>query len=149
MGTKRFMSLNLSCFIEPCSYHHPIVLSYATIDLVSTPSPMQTTHHPLIPLPIQTNHTPFISFFYRPLILCGNVGPQPYILKNPFDHAHVGPFPPSTILAPLVAHDQTSQPTPISSTYSQPPPKIFYPTYGRQCTSRRLIRHQHFYQTSN
>jgi hypothetical protein len=78
---------------------------------------MQTTHFPVVPLPILTNHTPPISSPYRPLAFCVNVKPQPYIFPNPFDHAHLGPFPPSTLPTPLIAHDQTPQHTFISSTH--------------------------------
>ncbi len=78
MGTKHPMSPNLSCFIEPRSSHHPFTLSCATTNLMSTPSPMQTTHNTLIPPPIIINHTPFINSFYQSPTLHGNVGPQPY-----------------------------------------------------------------------
>jgi hypothetical protein len=90
---------------------------------------MQTTHFPLIPLPILTNHTPSTSSPYQPPALQVNVMPQPYIFPNPIDHAHVGPFPLSTLPNPLVAHDQTHQPTFISSTRLQPPPNVSCPTW--------------------
>jgi hypothetical protein len=77
---------------------------------------MQTTHFPLVTPSILTNHTPPISSPYRPPTLCVNVRPQPYTFPNPFDHAHVGPFPPSTLLTFLIAHDQIPQPTLVSST---------------------------------
>jgi hypothetical protein len=54
-------------------------------------------HHPLAPL---INPQPFI-----------NVKPQPNICLIPLNNAHVGPFPPSTLLTPIVAHGQTLQPT--------------------------------------
>jgi len=77
---------------------------------------MQTTHLPLIPPPILTNHVPPTNCPYWPLTLRVNVGPQTYIFLNPLDHEHVGPFPPSTLPALLVAYDQTPQPTFISLT---------------------------------
>jgi hypothetical protein len=103
MGTKRPMSLSSSCPIKHRHSHCPFVLSCATIDLVSTPSPMQTTHFSLVPLPILTNHTTPISSLYWPLAFHVNVGPQPYTFPNPLDHAHVGPFPIS-ILPTLQSH---------------------------------------------
>jgi hypothetical protein len=135
MRTKRHMSSSSSCFIELHSSHRPFVLSCITIDLSSTSSPMQTTNHPLVPLPIVTNHTPHINSLYRPLAFCVNVGPWPYTFQGPLDHAQVGPFPPSTISTPIVPHDRTPQPSPISSTYSQLPLKVFCPTYGHQFTN--------------
>jgi hypothetical protein len=105
MGIKRPMSPSSSCPIGPHPSHHPFVLSCATINLVSTPSPMQTTHFPLSPPPILTNHTPPTSSPYRPPAFCVNVKPQPYIFPNCLNHAHVKPFPPSTLPTPLVAHD--------------------------------------------
>jgi hypothetical protein len=86
-------------------------------------------HHPLAP---PTNPQPFI-----------NVKPQSNIFLIPLNNAHVGPFPPSILLAPIVAHDQTPQPTPILPTRLQPPPKTFYPTYGCQFSLRGLTSHQH------
>jgi hypothetical protein len=105
MGTKRLMSPNSSCPIELRCSHRPFVLSCATTHLVSTPSPMQIMHLPLVPPPILSNHTPLTSFFYQPPALCVNVKTQPYTFPNPLDHAHVRPFPLSILLAPLVTHD--------------------------------------------
>ncbi len=101
------MSPSSSCPIDLCHSHFPFALSCAITNLVSTPSPMQTTQHPLVPLPILTNHTPFTSSPYWLLTLCVNVGPELYIFPNLFYHAHVGPFLPSTLPTPPVAHDQT------------------------------------------
>jgi len=116
MGTKRPMSPSSSCPIKPRPFHHSFVLSCATTNLISTQLPMQTTHLPLVTPPILTNHTPPTSSPYRPPTLCVKVTPQPYTFPNPFDHAHVGPFPPSTLPAFLIAHDQIPQPTLVSST---------------------------------
>jgi hypothetical protein len=70
-------------------------------------------NHPLVPPPIVINLTPPTSFLYRPLILCVNVGPQPYTFPNPFDLPQLGTFPLSILLAPIVALYQTPQLTPI------------------------------------
>jgi hypothetical protein len=78
---------------------------------------MQTMNHPLVPPPILTSHTPLIGSPYFPLAFHVNVGPQPYIFPNPLDHAQVGHFPLSTLLALIVAQDQSPQPIPISSTH--------------------------------
>ncbi len=78
-----------------------------------------------------------------------NVGPQPYIFPNTFDHPQVGNFPLSILFTPIVAHDQTPQPTPIFSIYSQLPLKIFCPVCGHQFTNQRLTHHQHSCQASN
>jgi len=112
MGTKRFMSLSSLCFIEPHSSHRPFALSCAIIDLFSTSFPMQTTNYkpPIISLHL-INHTPPIVLFL--FVLHVNVGLQPYNFPNPFDHVRVGPFPPSILSIPIVAHDQTCQPTPF------------------------------------
>jgi hypothetical protein len=99
---------------------------------------MQITNYPLAPLTIITNHAPPISSPYWSLTFHANVGSQPYTFPNLLDNALVGPFPPSTFLAPTIAHDQTPQPTPISPTHLQLPPKSFCPTYGRQFTIRRF-----------
>jgi len=68
---------------------------------------MQTMHHPLVSLPILTNHTPPTSSSYWLPVLHVNVGLEPYTFPNPFDHANLGPFPPSTLPTPSLAHDQT------------------------------------------
>ncbi len=70
--------------------------------------PISHANHtsPTISPPILRNHTPPISSPYRSPTLCVNVRPKPYTFPNPLDHAHVRPFPPSTLLVPLVAHDQ-------------------------------------------
>ncbi len=107
MGTKRPMSLSSSCPIEPHPFHHPFILSCATTNLISTPSPMHTMHLPLVPPCILTNHTPPISSPYQPLVLQVNVKPQPYTFPNSFDHAHVKLFPPCTLPTLLVTNDQT------------------------------------------
>jgi hypothetical protein len=107
MGTKRPMSPSSSCPIEPHPSHHPFILSCTTTNLVFTPSPMQTMHLLLVPPCILTNHTPPISSPYQPLVLQLNAKPQPYIFPNSLYHAHVKPFPPSTLPTPLVTHDQT------------------------------------------
>jgi hypothetical protein len=65
-----------------------------------------------------------------------NVGSQPYIFTNPLDHAHLRHFSPPILLVPIVGHDHTPQPTLISLTRPQPPPKIMCSTYGRQFTCR-------------
>jgi hypothetical protein len=98
MGTKCFMSLNLSCLIKPCSSKRPFALSCATIDLSSTSSPTQITNHPLVTPPILTNHTPPTNFHYWP---------QPFTFPNPIDHAQLGYFSPPTLLVPTVGHDHT------------------------------------------
>jgi hypothetical protein len=149
MGTKHPMSLSSSCPIKLCLSHHPFVLSCATTDLVSTPSPMQTKHFPLVPTPILTNHIPPTSSFYQPPTLCVNVKPQPYTFPNPLDHTHVGPFFNATLPTLPFAHDQTPQLTLISSTRLQLPPKVFCSTYWRQFTSQRLAHYQHSCQTPN
>jgi hypothetical protein len=74
---------------------------------------MQITNYPLTPLTIITNHGPPTSSSYWSLTFHANVGSQPYTFPNPLDNAFVGPFPPSTFLAPTIAHDQTPQPTPF------------------------------------
>ncbi len=74
---------------------------------------------------------------------------QLYTFLNPFNHAQLGHLPPPTLLVPLVGHDHTPQPTLISSTCLQLPPKLLCPTYGCQFISRRLAHHQHSCQTSN
>jgi hypothetical protein len=149
MGTKHPMSPSSSCPIKPYHSHCPFDLSYATINLISTPSPMQTTHIPLVPPPILTNHTPPISFPSQFPTFHVNMGPQPYTFPIPFDHAHVGPFHPFTLLAPLVAHDQTPQATLIFSKHLQRPPKVSCPTYWCQFSNWSLICNQHFYQSPN
>jgi hypothetical protein len=128
MGTKHPMSLSSSCFIEPRPSHYSFILSCVTANLVSTPSPMQIMHLPLVPPCILTNHTPPTNSPYRPLAFRMNARPQPYTFPNPLDHAHVGPFPPSTLPTPPITHDQTPQPTLISSTCLQLPLKFFCPT---------------------
>jgi hypothetical protein len=105
MGTKHPMSPSSSCPIKLRHSHRPFVLSCAIPNLVSTASPMQTMHFPLVPFPILTNHTTPISSPYWPLALHVNVGPRPYTFPNPLDHAHVGPFPISILPAPPIAHD--------------------------------------------
>ncbi len=97
--------------------------------------PIQTMKHPLGPPPILTNHTPLINSPYQHLALCVNEGPQPYTFPNPANHAHVEPFPPSILLAPIVTQDQTPQPTPISSTHLQLPSKVFCP----RCAHANLL----------
>jgi hypothetical protein len=77
---------------------------------------MQTINHSFVTPPILTKHTPPISAFYQPPTLNVNVGSQPYIFPNPFDHAHIGHFSPSILFVPIVGHDHTPQPTPIFST---------------------------------
>jgi len=142
MGIKHPMSFSSSCPIKPHPSHCPFVLSCATTNLVSTSSPMQTMHFPLIPPPILTNHTPPISSLYQPPTLCVNVKPQPYTFPNPLDHAHVRPFPLSTLLAPLYTWSDP-QPTLISSTCLQLPPKVFCFTCWCQFTSWGLAHRQH------
>jgi hypothetical protein len=63
------------------------------------------------------HHTPPTSSPYQPLALCVNVKPQPNTFLIPLNNAHVKPFPPSTLLALIVAHDQTPQPTPTLPTH--------------------------------
>jgi hypothetical protein len=116
MGTKHPMSSSSLCSFEPCPSHRSFILSCATTNLVSTPSPMQIMHLPLVPPCILTNHTPPINSPYQPLTFRMNATPQPYTFPNPLNHAHVGPFPLSTLPTPQVRHDQTPQHTLISST---------------------------------
>ncbi len=77
------------------------------------------------------------------------MGPQLYTFPNLFDYAHIGQFPPPTLLDLRLAMIKPPNLPPIFSTCFQPPPKIFCPTYGYQFTNQRLICHQCFYQTSN
>jgi hypothetical protein len=130
MGSKRPMSPNSSNLIESHSFHCPFVLSCATTDLSSTSSLMQTINHPLVTPLNLTNHTPPTSSPYQPLIFHVNVGSQPYIFPNPFNHAQLRHFSLPTLFVPTIGHDHTPQPTPISSTRVQPPPKVLCPTYG-------------------
>ncbi len=113
MGTKCPMSLDSSCFIEPCNSHRPFVLSHINTTLFSTPFLMQITHHPPTPHTISTNHTPPTNSPYQPSTLCVNVKPQ-LIFSIPLNNAHVRPFPPSILSTLIVAHDQTPQSTPSS-----------------------------------
>jgi hypothetical protein len=148
MGNKHSMSLTSSCLIELYNSHRPFVLSCATIDLSSISSPTQITNHPLVIPSILTNHTMPTNSPYRPLVHV-NVGSQPYIFQNPLNHAQLKHFSFPTLLVPIVGHDHTPQHAPIFSTRFQLPPKVLWPTYGRQLTNRRLIRHQQSCQTSN
>jgi len=136
------MSPNSSRFIEPHSSHHLFVLSRATTNLSFTSSPTQTMNHSLVIPSILINHTPPISSPYCPPTLRVNVGPQPYTFPNPLDHAHVKHFPFPILLVLTIGHDQNPQPTPIFSTHSQVPPKVFCPTYGCQFISQGLNFHQ-------
>jgi hypothetical protein len=133
MGTKRPMSLDSSCFIQPCNSHRPFVFSHTTTTPFFTPFLMQTMHHPPTPHTISTNHTRPTNSPYQPPNLCVNVKPQPTFLI-PLNNAHVGPFPPSILLALIVAHDQTPQSTPILPTHPQPPPRASCPNSGCQFT---------------
>jgi hypothetical protein len=144
MDTKHPMSPSSSCPIKPHCSHRPFALSCATTNQISIPFPRQSTHPPIVPLPILTNHTPRIDSFYWPPTLHVNAGTQPYNFPNPLDHAHVRPFPLFTLPTPLVAYDQTPQPTFISWKQLQLPSKISYPTYWRQFTDQGLICHQHY-----
>jgi hypothetical protein len=98
------------------------------------------TNHKLITLPILTNHTTPISSPYHPLAFCGNVGS--HIFPNSLNHAQVGHFSLRILLVLTVGHDHTPQPTPISLTHLQPPPKVLCPNYGHQFTSQKLVGHQ-------
>jgi len=143
MGTKRPMSFGLSCLIKLHSSQHPFTLSCATTNHPLVPPFIQTVNHLLVSPPNLTNYTPLTNFPYRPLALHVNVGSQPHTFPNPLNHAQVRPFPPSIILVPIVAHNQTPQPTFTSSTHSQPPSKVSCSTCGHQFTNRRLVYHQH------
>jgi len=132
MGTKCPMPPSSSCFIEPRNSHCPFSLSYTTITPFPTPLHMQTTHHPPTPHTISTNHTPPTISSYQPLTLRMNVKPQPDTFPIPLNNTHVEPSPLSTLSTPLVAHDQTPQPTPILLTHLQPSCKAFCPTYVSQ-----------------
>ncbi len=123
-------SPNSSRFIKPHNSHCPFALSCATTDLSSTSSPTQTINNPLITFPILTNHTPPTNSFYEPPGLHVNVGSQFYIFPNPLEHAQLGHFSPPILLVPTIGHDHTPQPTLISSTHLQLPPKVLCPTYG-------------------
>jgi hypothetical protein len=59
----------------------------------------------------------------------------------PLNNAHLGPFPLFTLSAPTIIHDQTPQPTPISLTCLQPPPRQSCPTCGYQFTFQGLVHH--------
>ncbi len=74
-----------------------------------------------------------------------NVETQPNIFLVFLNNTHVGPSPLSTLLAFIVAHDQTPQPTSILPTHLQLAPKTSYPTRGRQFTLRGLACHLHSY----
>jgi hypothetical protein len=93
MGTKCPMSPSSSCLIKPHNSHCPFVLSCN----ITYPFPMQTMHCPLVTPPILTNHTPPITSPYWPLDLHQNAEPQPYTFLNSLGHAHVRPFPMSTL----------------------------------------------------
>jgi hypothetical protein len=149
MGTKHPMSLNSSNLIKLCNSHCPFILSYAATDLSSTPSPMQTTNHPWIPLPFLTNYTSPTSFQYWPSALRVNVGPQPYTCPTPLWPCTRRTFSPFHFIGPYNCPWSNPQLTPFSSTCSQPPPKVSYPTCEHQFTNRRLIHHQCFCQASN
>jgi hypothetical protein len=102
---------------------------------------MQTTHPQPTPHTILTNHTPPISSSYQPPTLCVNVKPQPNTFLIPLNNAHVEPFSPSTLLAFIVAHDKTPQPTSMFLTHLQPPPRASYLACGCQFTFQGLICH--------
>jgi hypothetical protein len=143
MGTKCPMSFNSSHFIEPCNSHRPFASSCGTTDLSSTSSPMQITNHPLVTILIITNYTPPTSTPYLPPTFHVNEGPQFYTFSNPFDHAQLWHFFPPILLILTISFNHTPQPTPISRTCLQPPPKVSCPTYGCQFSSQRLVRHHH------
>jgi hypothetical protein len=107
MGTKHPMSPNSSHFIEFRNSHCPFTSSCGTTDLSSTSSPMQATNHPLVTPLIPTNHTLSTSTPYQPSTLPVNERPQPYTFPNPFDHAQLGHFPPSTLLVSIIGLDHT------------------------------------------
>ncbi len=111
---------NSSRLIELHYSHCPFTSSCAIIDLSSISSPMQITNHPLVALSILIYHTPPTSSPYYPLTFHVNVGSQPYIFLNPFNHAHLRHFPFLTLLVLIVGCDRTPQPTPISSICLQP-----------------------------
>jgi hypothetical protein len=141
MGTKHPMSSNSSCFIEPYNSHCPFTSSCATVNILSTSSPTQAINHPLVTLSILINHTPPTNSPYQAPTLHVNVGSQPYTFPNPFDHTQLGHFPLPTLLVPIVGHDHTPQPTPISSTHPQLPPKVLCPIYELQFTNQGLAHH--------
>jgi hypothetical protein len=143
------MSPNSFHLTKPHNSHCPFTSSCNTTDLSFTSSPMQTTNRPLITPLILTNHTPPTSAFYHLLNLHVNEGSQLYTFLNSLDHAQLKHFPVPTLLVLRVGHDHTPQPTPISSTCPQPPPKILCPTHGHQFTSWRLAHHQRSCQTFN
>jgi hypothetical protein len=130
MGTKRSMSFNSSCLIKLCNFHHPFILSCTTTNLSSTSSPTQITNHPLVTFSILTNNTLLTSSPYQPLAFHVNVVFQLYTFTNPLDHAQLGHFSPPILLVPILGHAHTPQPTPISSTCFQLPPKVLCPTCG-------------------
>jgi hypothetical protein len=134
MGIKRPMSFDSSCLIKHCNSHHPFVFSHTNTTPFSTPFLLQTTHHPLTPHTILIDHAPPTSSPYQPPTLCVNVKPQPNTFSIPLNNAQVRPFPPSILLAPIVAHDQTPQSTPIFPTHLQPPLRASCPTCGCQFT---------------
>jgi hypothetical protein len=89
------------------------------------------SHKPPIVTPlILTNHTLPTSAPYKPPTLHVNERFQPYIFPNPLDHAQLRHFSPPILLVPTIGLDHTPQPTLISSTCLQPPPKILCPTHG-------------------
>jgi hypothetical protein len=107
-------------------------------------SPSHPNHKPPTSSPTNlTNHTPLTNCPYQPLALHVNVGSQPHTFPNPLNHAQVTPFPPSIILVPIIAHNQTPQPTFTSSTHLQPLSKVSCSTCGHQFTNRRLFCYQH------
>ncbi len=114
--------LNFIILIAHLPYHGPSQTYFPSHLLCKS----QTTHQFS---PFNKPHTTYSSF-YQPLVLHVNVGLQPYIFSNLFDHVRVGPFPPSILSAPIVVCDQSPQPTPISLTHSQLSPKVFCLSFG-------------------
>jgi len=127
MGTKCPMSFNLSCLIKPHNSHHLFTLSCAT-----TSHPLVPPSHPNHKLPINSpsQFNKLYTTYQFPLLApthCVNVGSQPHTFPNHLNHAQVKRFPPFTLLTPIVAHNQTPQPTFTSSTHCNLHLKSFAP----------------------
>jgi hypothetical protein len=142
MGTKHFISINLSCFIEPHNSHRPFFLSHIITISFYTPVLCKPCTTYQLRNTILTNHTPPTKSPYQPPTLNVNVEPQHNIFPITLNNRHVEPSPLSILLTPIVAHDQIPQPTPIFPTCLKPPLKTFCPTYGHQFTLQGLTHHQ-------
>ncbi len=126
------VSSNLIVHINPFSFHTS-PQSHSTPRILCKPC---TTYQP--PNSILTNHTPPTKSHYWPPTLNVNVEFQPNTFPIILNNTLVEPSSPSTLSTRIVAHDQTTQPTPILPTCLHLLLRIFYPTYGHQFTLERL-----------